>query len=335
VRLTRFTVSGPCCKVKQCLTCTENASGTACRTTKDSLKRAFYDGTTEWRGGTSKNQGEIACSVVAQHGGVLAERDAVILPAGETMKLIAMVALVLWVGGAGTALAGTVTLTDWTTGDFAINAPNGGGAFKATTSGGPLGVSAFMTFCLEFNEHFSYNGTYDYELSNSAKLGGVAGGNPDPISDATRWLYFNAIKGTHAALVTAVGGALNYSGQYFQEAIWYLEQERTSGQIHAKSLALAQNAALAVAGGAWTNLAAQGHRVFAMNLTKGTTPQQDQLAYGVPDAGTTLTLLGLALTGMGLVRRSKRRPFLQSAIGSHASLGAPVEHQTREPLSRQ
>jgi hypothetical protein len=59
-------------------------------------------------------------------------------------------------------------------------------------------------------------------LSDSAK----AGGNPDPLSDATRWLYYNlyamhynAVKGTHAALINAVGGASNYSGHFIQEAI--------------------------------------------------------------------------------------------------------------------
>jgi hypothetical protein len=80
------------------------------------------------------------------------------------------------------ARAGTVTLNDWTTGNFANNAPDGGGAFQATTVGGPLGTSTFLTFCLEFSEHFSYSESSNYELSDAAKAGGgSAVGGEDPL----------------------------------------------------------------------------------------------------------------------------------------------------------
>src|SRR5688572_11874044 len=103
--------------------------------------------------------------------------------------------LAVWLIAPMTATAGTVTLTDWTAaGHFAGNAPNGGGPFKAVTVGGELGdqPDGFLTFCLEFNERFTLGGTYNYALSDNAVLGGVGGGGPggDPVSDATKWLYY-------------------------------------------------------------------------------------------------------------------------------------------------
>lgn len=232
------------------------------------------------------------------------------------MMRIALAVLALTVIAAP-ASAGTVTITDWTTGHFANNAANGGGGFKATTANpGPLGVSEFLTFCIEFNEHIGYGGTYNYVLSNSAKLGGVSGGvaGEDPLSDETRWLYYNARTGGYAALVTAVSGNLNDSGAYFQEAIWFLEGERTAAQITAFALALAQNATVAVAGGAWTTAFAAGHRVYAMNLTTlANGLAQDQLAYvRVPEPGvlamltSLLPVSGLGYAAMNLARRKRR-----------------------------
>src|SRR5258706_13086618 len=89
------------------------------------------------------------------------------------------------------ATANTVLLTDYSLGNshFINNAAGGGGPFEAKTTGTALGVADFITFCIEYNEHFSYGGLYDFELSDSSKNGGVAGGSPDPVSDATKWPY--------------------------------------------------------------------------------------------------------------------------------------------------
>jgi len=112
--------------------------------------------------------------------------------------------------GATSATANTVTLNDWTDGDFADNAAGGGGAFKATTTGALLGTGSFMTFCIEFNEHFGYGGTYDFALTDAAVYGGVSGGSPqDPVSDETKWVFANASNGGYTSRFTprARGGA--------------------------------------------------------------------------------------------------------------------------------
>ena len=202
-----------------------------------------------------------------------------------------------------TARANNITLTDWTSGNFAANAAGGGGAFLATTTGtGPLGSSGFMTFCLEYNEHFSYGGTYNFELSGGAVGGGVSGGNPDPVSDATMWLYYQALSGGYSTWWAAID--LNL-GATFQEAIWFLEGERDAGQISSAGLAMAN---FALANQNWGDLYAQGHRVYAMNLTSASGGAvQDQLAYiaPVPEHGSLL-LFVTGLAGVGGLRRAWR-----------------------------
>jgi hypothetical protein len=231
--------------------------------------------------------------------------------------------------GATSATANTVTLTDWTTGDFADNAAGGGGAFKATTTGTLLGSGSFMTFCIEFNEHFSYNGSYDFALSDEAKLGGAGGPHPDPISDATKWLFAKAITGGYTAFyTTATGLGLGSGvGAVFQEAIWYLEEERTAGQISAAALALATYAQ----GQNWNALYLAGDRVYAMNLTSGGSPAQDQLAYlheatitvNAPDSGSTLALLATGLVALWSLARFTPRARGVGAAGRPRTAAAP------------
>jgi hypothetical protein len=212
------------------------------------------------------------------------------------------------------AAASTVTLTDYNLGDsnFFTNAAGGGGPFEAKTTGTALGVADFVTFCIEFNEHFSYGGTYNFTLSDNAVNGGVAGGNPDPVSDATKWLYYQVVSGGYTSIyMAATGLALSSSvGADFQYAIWYLEQERTEAEIGGPTSAgdlLAQYALVNQAD--WISLYAAGNRVYAMNLTDAAGGlHQDQLAYAsVPEPGS-LVLLGaglLAVTRKVFIRRGR------------------------------
>lgn len=220
-------------------------------------------------------------------------------------RILAVVAVGL-LAAVPLADANVVTLRDWTTGDFATNAPNGGGPFQATTTGTLLGSQAFVTFCLEFNEYFNYNVSYNFSLSDAAMNGGVSGGNPDPVSDATKWLYYQVATNGYAAYSPYFGTGAGV-GARVQEAIWWLEGERTTIQVNSAAVDLANFASTQN----WGALYDLGHRVWAMNLTDADFRRaQDQLAYtrvpaSVPEPGS-LMLLGIGILGFGLARRRKQ-----------------------------
>ena len=131
------------------------------------------------------------------------------------------------------AHASTVTLNDYIVGNsaFSENATTNagtGGPFTATTGadGGLLGNNvSFMTFCLEFNEHFQYGVEYNFTLADKAMNGGVVpAGTGDPVDDATKWLYYQVrsrVTWTRGSFLKLASG--NFVGAHVQEAIWYLE----------------------------------------------------------------------------------------------------------------
>lgn len=183
---------------------------------------------------------------------------------------------------------------------------------KAKVNGG------FETFCIEFNEHFTPGNTYTYAISAGAIAGGVSGGNPDPISIGTAWLYnkfatgslalyyYDAAHnggGTFASRVDAAGS--------LQNAIWWLEGEITltsAEQTANKFLNLLTTPSglnIPLSSAVANNNGTYG--VFALNLTDTQgNPAQDQLVR-VPDGGATVALLGFALAGVEFVRRKSKR----------------------------
>lgn len=228
----------------------------------------------------------------------------------DSLRSLAVVAGLL---GAQAALGqyvsvgGTIKLT---------NGPGAGpgGEFHATVLSG--GSGTFETFCLEYNEYFSYGETLKVKgISSFAANGGInhgIGGTPttDPLDARTAYLYTQ-----FRSFFTGGPGLSGYDynsatlrpgdADALQNAIWFLENEITSvtGQA-ATWVAQANNA---VANGSWSGLG----NVQVLNLYRGAnfaTHAQDQLYITpVPEPETYLMLLaGLGLMGFVARRRQQR-----------------------------
>lgn len=166
----------------------------------------------------------------------------------------------------------------------------------------------FQSFCLERNEYIWANQTYDVLLSDSAHEGGVAGGNPDPISIGTAWLYWQFARGTLAYNYSGTAAQRKASAGALQNAFWCLEEELgcpASGNDY-YNLVIAQfdtlTGARADAGGAYgvkvLNLYDVG---YAEQAAHG---RQDQLIL-VPEPASILGL-GTVLFLIGSKLRRKR-----------------------------
>jgi hypothetical protein len=192
------------------------------------------------------------------------------------------------------AVANTLTVS------WAPNhSPQAGEFIVATSANG-----TFNSFCLEYNEGLSLGAPYYYLLSDSAKLGGVGGGNPDPISVGTAWLFKEFSSGS----LLGYSSASQANQTALQNAFWMLEDE----------IAWAANPYLTTAQGALGLTFAQlkgnamgAYGVMAVNLyadAQHTQNRQDVLYVpNVPDGGITLMLIGLGMGIMGFVARRARR----------------------------
>lgn len=215
-------------------------------------------------------------------------------------KSLALFAAISTFGAiAAQAYDGTVTISG-TSGTI------GGGPFSVSITKGPGpglngAANSFLTFCLERNEFLGYGTPYDVNVTSGAINGGVSGGNPDPISAETAWVYANFVAGT---LPVDPGTTLPYTGDEIQAVIWQLEGENVApaNPIHPVNATLL---AAAIAGGAGAPVDLWGVR--AMNLYSGAgtslVNHQDLLVV-VPEPSTYIAG-GLALLPLLFGLRSR------------------------------
>lgn len=187
------------------------------------------------------------------------------------------------------------------------------GAYDATATTGTSGIigsDSFQTFCIEYNEYISQGQTVSFGLSSAATLGGVnvpgnPGGNPDPVSIGTAFLYSQFAAGSLTGYDYTLAGRQTSAG-LLQNAIWFLEGERTAADIGANIFVDAVELEFTTLANAVLD-AGGAYNVKAVNLELlNGTRRQDQLYVAVPDGGTTLALLGLAMSSLAFIARRRR-----------------------------
>jgi hypothetical protein len=184
-------------------------------------------------------------------------------------------------------------------GAFVAGVVNGSISNADYSGAAKIGSSSFLTYCIEYNEHFNPGGTYNYVVNTGAVNGGVSGQtslNYDGVSNGTAYLYSQFAQGTLSAAGFGYNtGAAGYG--FLQDAIWNLE-----GEI-ATSNALSTWVKANIAN--WNSDSNGSYGVYALNLTyQNGTKAQDQLYYhSVPEQGLTVALVGFALLGLVSYRR--------------------------------
>jgi hypothetical protein len=223
--------------------------------------------------------------------------------------------------GVGSTISGATLQLN--TNPFSNGNGLGGGEFTAVPVSGALDKSAYHSlalyqgnievFCLEYNEHFSPGGVYDYTVNSNAFGGDVAGGGGDPISLGTAWLYQQFATGalsTFAYDQSNVAARKN-SSSALQLAFWYLEDETQfisgyGSYDPTTNVFLNQTASQF---GGLLNAKANANGAFGtavLNITSGNGAnlhQSQTYLTNVPDSATTLALVGMALAGLVAIRR--------------------------------
>lgn len=188
---------------------------------------------------------------------------------------------------------------------------------KATVSIGGTAYTGFQTFCVQTLVDFTPGTVYNYSLS----LASI--GSPDAfsLSEGTAWLYSQFAQGTLANYDYTDGATRTTDAGQLQAAIWELQGGQSYSSFpNGGSGNVYYDEAVADLGGnidtAATTSTDFGVNIINISSANGSA-DQNQLIYlgggggggnqGVPDNGSTFSLLAICLAGMGIYAFKTRR----------------------------
>lgn len=236
--------------------------------------------------------------------------------------------------GASFALAAAASAVPVFVGNLFVNDSYGdtaGGEFRMTRGAGfaltpiatgsafqfgqPAAAGLWESFCLEKFEPLNIElrnlradqNTETAAGANPNYAGGAHGGTNDPLDPRTAYLYDHFIRRT---LITPYdysdSGQRTLDANAMQTAMWFIEEE-DSAALTGKALAFFNEAAAAVASGAWQGLG----NVSVLNLytleNQVRTEYQDQLILTPPPEPAPAGVMAISAGALALAGRRRRR----------------------------